>query len=178
MTPIEEKEVLRSFQIVVDSREQDTPRARKRYKSFGVPFLRGVLSYGDYTYTAMLPDGTPINDPSQTLSASAAVERKMNLDELAQCLTRSRERFQREFERARDAGAKVFLLVEDASWENLIAGKYRTKMNSNAFLASLTAWSVRYNITVIFCKAETSGRLIKELLYRDLKERVERGDFG
>ena len=36
---------------------------------------------------------------------------------------------------------------------------------------------IRYNMNVIFCKEETSGRLIKEILFRDLKERLERGEF-
>jgi hypothetical protein len=37
---------------------------------------------------------------------------------------------------------------------------------------------IRYELQVIMCKAETSGRLIKEILYRDLKERLERGELG
>jgi len=30
----------------------------------------------------------------------------------------------------------------------------------------------------VFCKADTSGALIKEILYRDMKERLERGEYG
>jgi hypothetical protein len=37
---------------------------------------------------------------------------------------------------------------------------------------------VRYDITPIFCKEGTSGTMIKELLYRDTKERLQRGDYG
>jgi hypothetical protein len=44
-------------------------------------------------------------------------------------------------------------------------------------MASLMAWTVRYNLRPIFCKAETSGALIKEILYRDMKERLERGEL-
>ena len=101
----------------------------------------------------------------------------MNLDELAACFTRGRERFQREFERALDQQCRIYLICENPSWENLLNGKYRSKFNSNAFLASSVAWMVRYNMNVVFCKEETSGRLIKEILYRDLKERLERGEF-
>lgn len=43
---------------------------------------------------------------------------------------------------------------------------------------SVIAFMVRYNLNIIFCKEETSGDLIKEILYRDLKERLERGEFG
>ena len=42
----------------------------------------------------------------------------------------------------------------------------------------MTAYTVRYNMNILFCKEDTSGRLIKEILYRDLKERLERGEFG
>jgi hypothetical protein len=102
----------------------------------------------------------------------------MNLDELANCLGKQRDRFEREFIRAREAGAKVILLVENASWENLINGKYRSLMNPKAYLASIAAWTIRYDLGLIFCKEETSGVLIKELLYRDLKERLESGELG
>ena len=32
------------------------------------------------------------------------------------------------------------------------------------------AWMARYNARIIFCKAEISGRIIKEILYREGKE--------
>jgi len=172
------KNTLKSFMILRDSREQDTERARKRYASMGVPVERATLSYGDYCYNAVLPDGRQIYDTSSTIFPLCSVERKMNLDELAGCFTHSRKRFEAEFQRAADHGGRIFLICENANWENLINGKYRSRFNSNAFVGSVIAWTVRYNADVYFCKAETSGRLIKEILYRDLKERLERGDFG
>lgn len=178
MTIFDQKAVLDSFEILHDSREQDTDRARKRYKSFGVPHQRAVLNYGDYTYNATLPDGNKIYDIATTLSPACVVERKMNLDELANCFTQGRQRFQREFERAQEHGSRIYLLCENASWENLLNGKYRSRFHANAFAASITAWMIRYNANLIFCKEETSGRLIREILYRDLKERLERGEFG
>lgn len=178
MTVFEQKGVLESFEILVDSREQPTDRARRRYETFGVPYQRATLSYGDYAYNATLPDGSRIYNPDQTIEAAAVVERKMNLDELAQCFTRSRDRFQREFERARDKGCRIYLIVENASWENLYNGKYRTRFNSTAFVASQVAWMVRYNMNVCYCKEETSGKIIRDILYRDLKERLEHGEFG
>lgn len=172
------KKVLDSFEILVDSREQDTDRAQRRYKSFGVPYTQRVtLSYGDYTYNATLPNGKKIFDISKTIKPLCAIERKMDLDELAGCYTRSRQRFQKEFERALENGCRIYLICENANWENLLNGKYRSKLNPNAFMASEIAWMIRYNMNVIFCKEETSGRLIKEILYRDLKERLERGEF-
>lgn len=178
MTIFDQKEVLKSFEILHDSREQDTEMAKKRYESFGVPHKRAVLSYGDYTYNATLPDGSKIYDVSKTISPVCVVERKMNLDELAGCFTRSRQRFQREFERAQEHGSRIYLLCEDANWENLLNGKYKSRMSAEAFSASVFAWMIRYNMNIVFCKEETSGRIIKEILYRDLKERLENGQYG
>lgn len=178
MDIFDQKKVLESFEILVDTREQLSKRAEARYNSFGSPYKRATLNYGDYTYNATLPDGTNILDVSDTVQPLCAVERKMNLDELAQCFTHSRARFEREFKRAKENGARIYLLVENANWENLINGKYRSRFNSKAFIASVIAWQIRYDLQLLFCKEETSGQLIKEILYRDLKERLENGEFG
>ena len=177
MNPIEIEEVLNTFMIYCDSREQPTERAAKRYKAFGVPYERAKLDYGDYTYNVQLPNGRLLFDKDKPIYPLATVERKESLDELASCLTHSRDRFEREFQRAKNHNARVFLLVENASWENLLTGRYRSKFNPKAFFASLCAWSVRYDLQLVFCKEETSGKVIKELLYRDLKDRAEKGEF-
>lgn len=178
MTPFEIDQVLSTMVILHDTREQQTDQARRRYQSFGVPTEKAVLDYGDYTYNAILPDGEMIYDTSGRIHPLCAVERKMSLDELAACFTRERKRFECEMQRALQAGGRMFLLTEDATWENLMNGKYKSRFNANAFLASLTAWIIRYDLTPIFCKAESSGPLIKEILYRDLKERLTNGEYG
>lgn len=177
MDPFDVKTVLQSMEIIVDTREQPTARAKRRYERFGIPYVRGTLSYGDYTYNAILPDGRPLHDLAGTINPLCAVERKMNLDELAQCFTRGRDRFQREFERAAEHGCRVYLIIENGSWEHLLTGKYRSKLNPDAFKGSLDAWMVRYNTNVIFCKEETTGERIRSILFRDLKERLEQGEF-
>jgi len=170
MHPAEIEACLDSMVVLVDTREQPSDRAKKRYETFGVPWKRQKLDYGDYS-----AEFTISNAP---IMVNAVIERKMNLDELATCFTRDRKRFKAEFERAVLDNASVYLMVEDASWENLINGRYRSKFNPTAFLASITAWMVRYNLKVIFCKHETSGRLIKEILYREMKQELESGRYG
>lgn len=178
MTNFEIEDCLKSMEIMVDTREQPSQRATDRYNSFGCPWQRRTLDYGDYTYNFLLPDGKKRFSDNETISGDAIIERKMSLTELSGCFCQSRERFKAEFERATAAGASIYLLVEDASWEKLLTGKYKTKFNPKAFTASLIAWSIRYNIKPIFCKKESSGRIIKEILYRELKERLERGEYG
>lgn len=178
MEIFDQKEVLKSFSVIADTREQATDKSRRRYASMGVPVERATLDFGDYTWNAVLPDGRPIYDTENRIQPRVTIERKESLDELAQCFTRSRDRFRREFQRAADHQARIFLIVENASFEKLVNGRYRSRFNPNAFLASVTAYTVRYNMNLLFCKEDTSGRLIKEILYRDLKERLERGEFG
>lgn len=168
--------ILETFSILIDTREQKTSRAKKRYEAMGAKYDRAVLDFGDYTYNLELPGG-PLHDISNRVKAKCVIERKQNLDELAMCFTRSRERFKREFERAKDEGATVYLLTENASLDMILEGQYRSRFSPNAFIASISAWSARYNIIPLFCNMEHSGRLIREILYRDAKERLERGEF-
>lgn len=178
MDRLEIEACLESMEILIDTREQPNTRATKRYNTFGCPYKRHTLSYGDYTYNFRLPDGTWRFGPDAAAEGDCVIERKMSLEELSGCLCQQRSRFQREFERAREHGATIYLLVEDGSWESIINGKYKTKFNPNAYFATLTAWMARYDIYMIFCKKETSGKLIKQILYRELKERLEDGFYG
>ncbi|MBQ5757735.1 MAG: ERCC4 domain-containing protein [Clostridia bacterium] len=162
--------------ILRDTREQDTTRARRRYQAFGLPCRKAVLDYGDYTYNATISDKT-IFDEGDRIRPLCAIERKMNLDELAGCFTRERKRFEAEMKRCQANGGRMYLLVENATWELLLLGRYRSRFRPNAFVASLTAWMVRYDLQVVFCKEDTSPRIIREILYRDLKERLETGAF-
>lgn len=177
MDHFEVNEALSTFRILVDNREQATPKAVERYKSFGVSYERATLNYGDYCALIRVGD-SDIYDIEQAVKAVCVIERKMSLDELAMCFTRGRDRFRREMERAAANGSTVYLLVENATYEGIIKHRYRSKYSPVAFLASLTAWTVRYNLRPIFCRAETSGALIKEILYRDMKERLEKGEYG
>lgn len=178
MDPFDIKDTLKTFRVIADTREQNTPRATERFEAFGVPVQRATLSYCDYCGNVTLPDGSELLDTADTLKPQCCIERKMSLDELAACFTRGRDRFRREFERATEAGAKVYLLVEGASWEALNNHRYRSKYNPEAFRASLIAWSIRYDMTPVFCKADSSGALIREILFRDIKERLENGAYG
>jgi ERCC4-type nuclease len=177
MSGAEIDRVLESMSVLVDTREQDTERARKRYAQFETPYARAVLDFGDYTYQATLPDGKSVYDSSERITPSVTIERKMDLDELAMCFTHERKRFTAEMERAKEQGASVYLLVENASWEKLLTGKYRSKFKPKAYFASLTTFMTRYGVVPIFCREEVSGTIIKEILYRELKEELINGRY-
>lgn len=167
MHPIDIESTLKTMVICVDSREQDTEQSKRRYDDFGVPWERGKLDFGDYSAVFTLPNGEKFN-----LMGIASVEMKMSLDELCGCYTHDRARFEREFERAKAVNAKIILLIEDANWEKAYNGKYRSQMKPQALVASMLAWLARYDCQIIMCRAETSGRLIHDILYREAKERL------
>lgn len=178
MTGPEIEAALDSLTILVDTREQDTARSRRRLRAMGAPVLRAALDYGDYAAQITLPDGRKAPNMAGKIQPKCVIERKMDLDELAMCFTRGRARFQREMERARAAGATVWLVVENGNWERLLAGRYRSRFQPKAFLASLMAWAVRYDLQILFCDELTAPILIREILYRDTKERLNHEEFG
>src|SRR5574344_224135 len=163
MHPVEVKRQLDSLVCLVDTREQDTIRAKKRLESIGLTIERVALPFGDYSARCEALD----------LSDKVVIERKMDLTELCGCYCQSRKRFEREFLRAKNADAKVYLLIENASWEKAYGGLYRSQMRPESLVASMTAWLARYRCQLIFCKEETSGKLIHDILYREMKERLE-----
>lgn len=148
---------------IVDSREHDTQAARARYRRMGIPHIRQKLDVGDYSAKC----------PALDLTDKVVIERKMSLVELSQCYCQDRGRFKREFERAKARGIKIYLLIENASLDAIYAHKYRTNMTSQAMIASLFAWLARYNCQVLFCSDTNSGNVIHDVLYRELKERLE-----
>lgn len=169
MDHLDVESALGAMTVIVDTREQDTPQLRKRLKLIGFPYVREKLDFGDYSARCVLPSGEIFD-----LSGRVAVERKMSFDELCACYCRGRTRFTKEFERARDTKAKIYLLVENASWEKAYRGDYRSRMSPESFIASLTAWLARYQCQLIFCSPSTSGHLIRDLLFREMKERLEK----
>lgn len=159
---------LDTFTILVDSREHDTEKLHQRIASFGCPVIKTKLDFGDYSAQVTLPSGVIYN-----LSDEVCIERKYSLDELANCYTTSRDRFKREFERAQAKDAKLYLLVEQATWEKAYGGMYRSKMKPNALVASMTTWMARYDSQILMCHPDTTARLIYDVLYREMIEALK-----
>lgn len=169
---------LDSMKILVDSAEHKTEEYLARCNSFGVPYESHNLDYADYCYNFQKPDGNWLYDSDKTIFPDVAIERKMSLTELSGNLCQNWDRFCREFNRAKEHGASIYFLIEDATWEKIIHGRYNTKFNSKAYLHRLLKLIAIYNIKPIFVKKELSGQMIYEILYRELKMRLERGDYG
>lgn len=163
------EQCMESMVLLVDTREQPTKRLNDRLEATGLPYERQKLDSGDYSCMCTLPGGEVLD-----FSSRVVVERKMNLDELCMCFGKERPRFEREFERAAESGTKIYLLVEGDNWEKVYNGKYRSLLKPQALVASIDAFRARYGMQLDFCKPETTGKLIRDILYRELKEYLQR----
>lgn len=167
MHPVDVETSLKSMTIYVDTRERPTEQSRRRYAEFGCPWENHKLNVGDYSCAFVLPNGE-----TYSLENEVCVERKLGFAEMCMCFTHERGRFTREFERAKEADTRLYLLIENSSWELAYAGNYRSQMKPQALIASMLAWMARYDCRIIMCKAETSGHMIHDVLYREAKERL------
>ena len=153
MNPFEVNAALKSMVILWDTREQQTLRARKRMEQIQVPIERVALSFGDYSAKCDVLD----------LRNSVAIERKMDLTELAHCYCQDRKRFTREFERAKASGAKLYLLIENGSLDDAYSGHYRARVHPASLTASMLAWLARYDCQILFCSANNTGKVVHDV---------------
>jgi DNA excision repair protein ERCC-4 len=114
--------------IVIDSREQ-APLQFARFQS-----VRGTLYSGDYSICG--------------LEEHFAIERKSICDLVSCCMGGQRDRFEHELHRLRGYRFKRLLII--GSREEIMAGRFRSRISPKAVLATLGAFEVRYDLPVIF----------------------------
>ena len=164
-TESELKAELRKLTIICDTREQDT-HCEEYFRSQKIPCVVRKLDTGDYS--AQIGD--------MTLERSVAIERKRNLDELCGNMAVDRDRFEREFLRAKAHGLHIFLIVENATWTDVFLGNYRSKLSSKSLVGSILSWLARFDVTLIFCKPDETPKLIYGLLYYFAREELLYGN--
>lgn len=158
--------------MLVDTREK--PKAietiLEQFDRAGVEHTSTKLLFGDYM---------DYNRPS------LVIDRKRNIAELARNCTVDHQRFKRELERVKKAGATLVVLVEQnryksgSKWvhiekpEDLIlwSGSY-TRVRGERVYRVLSAWIFKYPLRVEFCDRRSTGKRILEIIYKG--ERDER----
>lgn len=160
----EVKSELTNLTVICDTRERDT-HCEEWFKKNKVQTITRKLDTGDYS--CQLGD--------MSFEKDICIERKHNLDEICGNFTVERERFEREFMRAKAYGTKVVLIIENATWTDIFLGNYRSKLNSKSLVGSLLSWMVRFNITVLFCRPEETARIIYGICYYHVKEQLTNG---
>lgn len=160
--------------IIIDSREK--PKAISKildyFNKVGITYEVSKLLFGDYM---------DWNRPG------IVVDRKQNIAELAKNCTVEHERFRREMDKARKAGATLVVLVEQnrykdrGEWvevdsiEDLLRwSSPHTMVRGEKVYRVLASWTAKYPLRVEFCDKRSTGRRIAEILYRDENEQNQR----
>ena len=156
--------------VIVDSREK--PKAIKGTLAYlekhEIPYTVSKLLFGDYM---------DYNRPG------LVIDRKQNIAELAKNCTSEHERFRRELERTKMAGAELVILVEQNRYKD--RGKWidvnsiedmifwtspRTVVTGEKVFRVLKSWCAKYPLRVEFCDKRSTGRRIVEILYEKDEE--------
>lgn len=156
--------------IIIDSREK--PKAIKGTLAYlekhEIPYTVSKLLFGDYM---------DYNRPG------LVIDRKQNIAELAKNCTSEHERFRRELERTKMAGAELVILVEQNRYKD--RGKWidvnsiedmifwtspRTVVTGEKVFRVLKSWCAKYPLRVEFCDKRSTGRRIVEILYEEDEE--------
>lgn len=160
---------VKSIEICVDTREHENAALKWRLAQMECVTYRSALSVGDYSARFPLPGGGWYD-----LTDKCVIERKQSIDEICGNLGRNRDRFIREFERARKNDIRVYLLLENSSFGQIYRHEYGSRMNEEAVIGSLLALIARYDCKLIMCDAAKSGQMIKKILSREGYERMKK----
>lgn len=166
-TEAELRQELSKLTVIVDSKEKVNNHILSYFDSKKIPYKVRNLETGDYS--AQLED--------MTFEHDFFIERKANLTEICGNFIQNRERFEREFLRAKAEHAKPYLLIEDSTIDDIYLGDYRSKVNPKSLIASFLTWQTRFNTTIMFCSKHNSGRLIYGILYYAVREMLLNGKY-
>ena len=153
--------------LLIDTREK--PQAIKSilrtFDDAHITYERTKLLVGDYM---------DYNRPH------IVIDRKQSIQELAQNCSRDHVRFKAELERAKKAGARLVILVEQNRYkdgdewvhvEDIADLMYwtspHTTIRGEKVYRVLRGWMAKYDIDVQFCDKRSTGKRILEIIYNE-----------
>ena len=164
-TDKEVNELLKSIAIIIDSREQNNVHITDWLDKKKIPYKIEKLEYCDYSF--MLPKNEELGIIRDIyFTDKISIERKNSLEELSGNLTGDRLRFESEFIRSK---GKVYLMIENASYGDIVAHNYKTEYKPQSFLASLHSFADRYNLSVNFIDKKCSAQFIYYTFYYHIR---------
>lgn len=147
------------MRIICDTREQN-PFYFDHARYNGAEIERAALQVGDYSVAGF--------------TDKIAIERKGGgLEDLVSCLMGSnRERFERELQRAR--ALDVFAVVVEASFLDLVHGRYRSEMSAKAAVQSVMAFQVRWRVPFIWAGNRQAAELVTYSMLEKYLHEIEK----
>ena len=151
--------------LLIDTREK--PKAigeiLKAFDEAGIVHESTKLLFGDYM---------DWNRPG------LVIDRKQNIAELAKNCTSEHVRFRDELERAKKAGAKLIILVEQDRYKDgnrwvmvsdisdlILWSSPHTTIRGEKVYRVLASWRAKYDLEVMFCNKKSTGKRILEIIY-------------
>ena len=169
-TESQQKKILKSLVVLVDTREKKFSHVTNWFDTQGVPWERRKLDQGDYSIK--LPANPDLGiDEDIYFDKLVMLERKAGLSEISGNLTKDRARIEKEFA---NAPPHKVLLIEGSSFNDLIMGNYKTDLKPNAFVASLFSIWHRFGLPVVFLEGhDNTGQFIYKYLYYFLYNKLK-----
>ena len=141
-TDTEFKDLLGSIGYYYDTREKEIAHLVKHAEQAGIVFKRKKLDYGDVT--AFIPASEKLHIPREMIfDRELFIERKASLDELVGNLLNDRARLEKELSLA---PPRRLLLIENAKYEDILLGNYRSKMLPKSLWSSYHSLVEKYGL--------------------------------
>ena len=172
MNKISMEKILRSIVILVDTREKKNLHILNWFIENNIKYKNLKLDFGDYSF--MIPKDEEIGVTEDVIyKDKIAIERKNSLNEISGNFTRGRERFAREFKRAKEKGCDIRLVIEEADYSDIDKGKY-SKMNPKSMKGSIHSFDSKFDLPVVFIPKEYTGDYIYNRFYYWLRNKLEK----
>ena len=180
-TAKQEKELLSSIVVLIDTREQRNEHIIEYLDKKKIRHISRKLDFGDYSF--FLPKREELAIPHDLhFSDEFVIERKASLDELAGNMkggsgeVNERQRLNNEM-RAK-GNAKMMMVIETGSADDMLSGNYRSEYDKRAFTGSMLTFQHRYDLHIEYVSKEHTGEFIAYHFYYFMREKLRNGFCG
>lgn len=148
--------LLKTIIVLIDTREQENIHITDYLDKKKIIYKEMKLDHGDYTF--YIPKNERLGVARDLyFNNVVTVERKGSLEELSGNFCNGRARIEEEFTRKK---GKMYLMVEGATYEDIVKHNYNTEYNPVSFIATLDTYEARYGIQTSFTSKAAAGNFI------------------
>lgn len=170
-TDTEIEKILKSIIVLVDSREQENIHITDYLDKKKISYKEITLDHGDYSF--YIPSNIDLGITRDLyFNNIVTIERKGSLEELSGNFCNGRSRIEEEFTRKK---GKMYLMVENAVYEDIVKHNYNTQYKPVSFIATLDTFEARYNINTSFVTKSAAGNFIYHKFKYHLREYLKGG---
>lgn len=152
-TEKEQKQLLDSLKILIDTREKENKNNHiiDFFDKNKIPWEYRTLTHGDYSFE--IPKNDILNIPRNLLFTNkVCIERKASLSEWANNLVQDRQGVKKKFALA---PMNTLLLIENATYEDMILGNYYGNYSPKSYSASFHSIWNEFDIPIILMNNKT-----------------------